>query len=290
VGDWRSRSPRSPAQVAKAIADTTRVTHQGDGKYGRGFLAKQLEQAGLRYGDVRPIPYPAWDAIASAAWYELEAGAGGWCFESRLNPTEFAANVRSALGVDFPADAEACIRLHVAVARGAARRFHRPWGFAVFGQMDSTAADALFPITYDAGATYFWFWTSDDGHHVVWERQLQLARALRAWASAHPRGDPAEVSRQATAAVVLPWGYALDDWTLSSHGCLWDLPSLALQEKNETGASYRDVLAAATREAVELLQRGTPFDVLFLRDGEKADGYTEVHRVSADAQVRVEHS
>jgi hypothetical protein len=153
----------------------------------------------------------------------------------------------------------------VAVARLATRHFGKPWGFAVFGQMDSTAADALFPLTYDAGATYFWFWTSDDGHHVPWSRQLELARKLQAYAAAHPRGDPAKVSQQATAAVALPWGYALDDWTLSRSAHVWDIPSLPLDAENAKGTAYRDVLAAAMRAVVGLLQRGVSFDVLFSR-------------------------
>ena len=41
----------------------------------------------------------------------------------------------------------------------------------------------------------------------------------------------------------------------------------------------------AMREIVELLARGEPFDVLFLRDAESATDYREIRRVSGDGAV-----
>lgn len=285
----RSVGARSPAEVAEDIVTETRATHTGNEKYGRGFLAKQIQAAGFEYGDVVQPPYPAWEAIASAGWYELEAGAGGWCLESRLQPATFARNVERAVGVAFPSDAASCIRFHLALARGAARHFHVPWGMAVFGQMDPAAADLLFPLAYDAGATYFWMWTSDGDHHVPYARQLELAKALRTYATAHPRGDVTALTRSAEVALVLPWGYAVDEFTFSDAApSVWGIPSLALTAVGDAGVTHGQVLAAAMREAAALLKANTTFDILFLRDSESAPDYREVRRVAANASVQVE--
>lgn len=280
---------RSPVEMADDIALEARRTHGGNDKYGRGFLADQIQTAGFSYGEVVQPPYPAWDAIASAAWYELEAGAGGWCFESRLQPVKFAQDVERSVGVPFPSDPDACIRFHLALLRGAARHFHAPWGVSVFGQMDPAAADLLFPLAYDAGATYFWMWTSDGDHHVPYARQLQLARALREHADAHPRGDAAERTRTAAVALVLPWGYALDEYTFGAiDPSMWGIPSLPLTALDDAGVPYRSVLAAAMREVAALLETSTPFDILFLRDSETAQDYEEIRHIGTDATVRVE--
>jgi hypothetical protein len=154
--------------------------------------------------------------------------------------------------------------------------------------MDPGAADVFFPLAYDAGASYFWLWTSDRDHHVPYARQLELARALRVYAAAHPRADPASITRTARTALVLPWGYALDEYSLggySDDAFVWNVPALPLTSKNEAGVPHRAVLRAAMLEAVQLLSRGEPFDILFLRDGEVADGYAEVRRVNLAGQV-----
>ena len=85
----------------------------------------------------------------------------------------------------------------------------------------------------------------------------------------------------------MPWGYALDDETLRRQReghVLWGIPKLKLTEPNETGTPHRDVLAAAAESAVELLAENVKFDVLFLRDGETAGGYSRVIRIGADAR------
>ena len=60
---------------------------------------------------------------------------------------------------------------------------------------------------------------------------------------------------------------------------------MKLTDANSQGVLYRDVLAAAVKEASKLLQERTPFDFIFLRSGEKAEGYTQVRRVLENGTV-----
>lgn len=280
--DW-FRALRTPAEAAAGIRDRTRETLAGDGKYGRGFLRNRLDAYRVHWGDLPRYEYPIWEAVASAAWYELEAGADSFCFESRNNPASFAEDVRRVLGVDFPATVEASLDLHFAVLRGAARHHDADWGVSVYGQCPPEIPEPLLTRAYDQGARFFWHWTSDHGHHVEFEEQLRLSRVLREHERAHPRRS----EFRADVALVMPWGYALDDETVRARRegrLLWAVPNLKLLNKNETGTSHRDVLAAAAGSAVRLLEEGASFDVLFLRDEERARGYERVIRIGRDAR------
>ncbi|MBZ0267788.1 hypothetical protein K8I85_06500 [bacterium] len=280
---------QSLADAAALLVTATRNMIGNDERYGRGFLRTKLAAQRVDWGAVVPERYPVWDAIGSSIWYELEAGAGGWCFEARLDPASFARDVERGTGVPFPATVEACTALHVAVFRGAARHFDAPWGVAVYGQTDSATADALFPIAYEAGASYFWFWTSDGDHHVPFARQLVLAERFTTYANAHPRdgGARARTRGAADIALVLPYGYTFDDETFRGGG-IWGARQLRFGQRGEAGVPYRTVLAAAVREAVALVERGESWDVLFLRDDEAAAGYREVRRVLPNGDVREE--
>lgn len=295
--DGLFRELADPRQAAEFVVELTRGRYHGDGGYGRGNLQRLLEADGWDLGGRQLLQpdYPVWETVASAAWYELEAGAAGWCMEARYQPAWFAGLMASELGVDFPADAESTVRFHQALFTGAARRFSARWGVAVYGQMEPEPAALVFPIAYDAGATYFWMWTSDHGHHVPFAAQLAYARALRQHAAAHPRPSAQAPAR---VAVALPWGYLLDHYQLKHYtgygeefaaGRLWWSRRMELTDGNGHGATYGQVLAAAATEASALLRSGTPFDLLFLRPGEAAPaGYDEVRRVSEAGQVTVE--
>ena len=56
-------------------------------------------------------------------------------------------------------------------------------------------------------------------------------------------------------------------------------------DNNGHGATYGEVMAAAAREAAELLRDGTLFDFVFLSAGEAIEGYDQVRRVSESAEV-----
>jgi hypothetical protein len=290
AGDFAAE--HDPARAAQGVIQRTRDWLASDEKYGSRHMAAKMSESGCDYGAIVQSGYPVWEAVPSAAWYQLEAGMSGYCWEARLDPARLARESRENLGVDFPADIDACIDFHVAILRGAARHFDRPWGVSQYGQSVAAAADRLFPRAYDAGATYFWLWTSDAGHHFPHARQLEVTKALRRHEAENPRGATARALTAAGArtAIVLPWGYGFDDYFFGAAsrfrgGQLWGSRSMRLEDRNAAGTTHREVLAAAMREAVPLLERGEAYDVLFLRDDEPADGYEHVRRISMDARV-----
>ncbi len=292
-----ARDFTSPSAAAELVLELTRGRYLGDGVYGAGNLNRRLHAAGLELGP-QPLlqtDFPVWETVPGAAWYELEAGAGGWLLEARFRPTWFAGLVQRELGVHFPADAESCIRYHCAFATGAARRFGAPWGISIYGQMETEAAARVFPLAYDLGARYFWFWTSDRAHHVPFGEQLELTRAFRDYARAHPRPRlPASRTGPAEVAVALPWGYLCDHYELKAYpaydttftvGRMWWSSAMEMTDTNAVGVPYRQVLAAAAAQAAQLLAQGTLFDFVFLRPDESASGYRRVVRIQEDGQV-----
>ncbi len=275
-----------PGEVAERLARYAADMLEGDGPYARGFLAAELAKTGCAMDGLRPTWLPAWEAAASAAQYELEAGASGVCWESRLRPAEFARHLRRYTGVPFPVDARAGLDLHFALLRGAARRAGAPWGVSVYGQMDDEAADLLFPAAYEAGASWFWAWTSDGAHHVPFARQLALARALRAHAQANPRPEGAAVrSRLANEVVVVPRGHPMDEVALGLHGNgrPWESRSLDPGTRGAEGVPIRDVVASALRATLGALERREPFDIVFVDADEPVDDYERVVRITAGA-------
>ncbi len=287
---------RDPGEFATSLVDLVRRRLDADDKYGSRRLDRLLRESRFELGGgaIRETEYPTWEAAASSAWYQLEAGAGGFCYEARFRPKEFADKVASGLGVAFPPAPEPCIDLYLALFTGAARRFEKPWGVSIYGQMESSATDLLFPRAYDRGATYFWLWTSDRSHHVPFERQLELVRALREHARENPRpASAARVTASAGTAIAIPWGYPFDEYAFAGFrdrkaAALWGAPGLALDESNRAGAPYRDVLAVAMREAVRLLETGVPFDIVFPKAGEKVVGYEQVIRILETGAIRRE--
>ena len=284
----------SPAAAAEAIVELTRGRFRGDGPYGAFRLDRILREAGWDLGP-EPLPqtdYPVWEAAASGAWYELEAGAGGWCHQGRYDPDRFADLVESVLGVEFPRDAESLLALHLGLFTGAARRFGAPWGIGIYGQMDDRVADVAFERAWERGARYFWLWTSDRGHHVPFERQLELTSRFRDWRESRPpRGERSVRTAAARRALAIPWGYPLDIYALQQgwghrEPRLWGSELMRLDAHNGDGIEYREVLAAAFREAAALLADGDAFDVVFLRSGETIEGYDEIRRVADTGEVR----
>lgn len=288
----RFATARTPGEAAAEITEITRQRWQSRG--GRLLLPRLLEYAGFGVGNCGIVQdnYPVWEAVESAAWYELAAGVPGWCYEARLHPADWSHLVKKSLGVSFPSDVDACLRYHFALMTGAARQFRRPWGVSVYGQMEPSAADRLFPLAYDLGATYFWVWTTDRDHHVPFRRQLELAHALRRHAAESPRRLPPDrITAGARVAVVLPWGYACDQFSLGVYGParMWGSEFLALGNPNPLGVPYREVLAAAVRRCVQLLDDGQRFDVVFWKGGEATyANYDTVFRIGEDGRERVE--
>ncbi|MGD2295153.1 MAG: hypothetical protein PVF22_04880, partial [Candidatus Aminicenantes bacterium] len=291
---------KSPQKAAEVVVELTRGRYYGSGGYGMNNMSRLLQEAGYDFGGVKITQpdYPVWETVPSAAWYECEAGISGWCFEGRYQPRWFAGLVKRELGVDFPSSAEACIDYHHAFFTGAARFFGTKWGVAIYGQMDFEAAQKTFPIAYEQGATYFWFWTSDHAHHVPFEEQLELTRKFREYVETHPRqASTQDKTASANTAIVLPWGYLCDHYSLKLYrewdknfddGRMWWSRHMELGDKNSQGIYYREVLKAAVQEAANLLRKGIRFDFLFLRRGQQALGYEKVIRIRENGSVIVE--
>ncbi len=287
-----------PGKPATVVRELTAGRYAGSGSYGRGYLQHLLEEAGWDLGEI-DFPqwdYPVWEAAPSACWYEMEAGVSGWLMEGRIQPAWFSALVHDRLGVNFPEDAESNLRFQHAFFTGAARHFDARWGTSIYGMMAPEAAELVFPLAYDQGATYFWLWTSGQAHHVPFDEQLEYARILRQHMKQNPRPSRRHGLEAARVAIALPWGYLFDKYQLHTYPhmvegfdkpAMWWSERMELDDDNGDGATYGQVLAAAAGQAAELLRAGRSFDFIFLHPGQAAPaGYDEVRRVLTDASVR----
>lgn len=286
------QSCHSPGGAANDLIDFTRGHYLGNGGYSIHNLHNQLVSAGYDLGDVVVEQgFPVWETVSSAAWYEMNAGMPGFVHEGRIQPRAFAMLMRDTLGVDFPDDVDSCHRFHHAFFRGAARRFGAKWGVAIYGQMDFDAAVRQFPLAYDQGATYFWFWTSDHEHHVPFKEQMDLTRAFREWMRSHPRQRPEVLNASAKTAIALPWGYLLDIfvieapfWGIGKEKRLWGSNFMKIEDRNGAGITYREALAPIATQAAELLRAGIDFDFVFNR-GESFDDYETVYRFGENGSL-----
>ncbi|MFC1694138.1 hypothetical protein ACFL1R_11590 [Candidatus Latescibacterota bacterium] len=287
---------QSPQRAAEILVDITRGRYEGDSGYGMRNLDKLLRESGYNFGNLEILQpdYPVWETLTSAFWYEYEAGAAGIVHEGRYQSKRFAEMMKKILDVEFPDDVESCLKFHHAFFRGAARRFGGKWGVSIYGQMTFDAAEKVFPMAYENGAAYFWFWTSDHSHHVPFQEQLEHARKFRNYIKAHPRqSTPGGLTARARKAIALPWGYLLDETSIaawrfkdtSRPSMLWWSMDMELDDVNSHGVPYKEVLRAAVKEAVKLLKQGAEFDFIYLRRGEKAEGYDEVRRIQENGEV-----
>jgi len=82
------------------------------------------------------------------------------------------------------------------------------------------------------------------------------------------------------------WGVAIYGQTHPDPASrMWWSTAMETTDDNGHGATYGQVMAAAAGQAAELLRAGTLFDFVFLRNGEKAEGYDEVRRVLDTAEM-----
>ena len=236
---------------------------------------------------------PVWEFFASSAWYQLEAGAPGFIHEGRSRPVKFAFEMRRRLGVEFPDDGPSLLRFDHAFMTGAARRFGRKWGVSIYGQMSPDAVEAVFPLAYEQGASYFWFWPGSNHSGVPHPEILEIARDFREYVENNPRtGSPQSLAAAADVAIALPWGYLFEyrivhPWEHAAagrpapdiSGSIWWSDHMELKDENGEGATYGDVLAAAGDVAAQLITEDIPFDFIYLKDGEEPEGYKQVIRI-----------
>jgi hypothetical protein len=123
------------------------------------------------------------------------------------------------------------------------------------------------------GARYFWFWTSDHGHHVPWPQQLALAQSLRQYAHAHPRPSIYGPPPKRDTLITIPNGTFVTFADLS-----W-VHALDPSAHNEEAQQYRRLLRQAVLAAHECSKRGEDFD-LAPDDGCPLTGYRRVVKLS----------
>jgi len=278
---------KTPVEAADKVVYQIRERFLADGSYGSRRLNALLKQEGYNFGDVEIVQdnFPVWETAASGAWYEFKAGLPGYVFEGRYQPKTFSKRIKETFDVDFPDTTDACIAFHFAWYRGAARHFGGSWGVAIYGQMDLDVAPLIFPLEYEQGAEYLWFWTSDHGHNVPYAEQKEHTKRFREYQKEHPRIYPSwPLIEQAEVAIALPYGYQLDDYVMRWQ-CLWNNPKhLGLDMKNSSGVTYREVLKVALLEICTQLQHGNLFDLVYWGDSEIA-GYKKVRMIMENAKA-----
>jgi hypothetical protein len=248
-------------------------------------LPAHLEKLGVSLGtwDLRQRDIPAWEAVFSAAYNEMEGGVSGVYHEGRYDLKMFNGVLAGVCGPGFDVTAEQMLALHYAFLRGAARCFNGWWGTSIYGQADPAISPTAIDMAYDMGARYIWFWTSDNGHHMPYREQLDLTKALRQHEKAHPRRPVGELLRKAKVAVEFPEGYI--GWSEFWPNGIWNNERFGFAKLNEQGVTYGSVVAAALKQGVLLARQGVQFD--FVVDGESARkaGYNRLIHVRTDGTV-----
>ncbi|MFN8176851.1 MAG: hypothetical protein U0167_02940 [bacterium] len=279
-----------PMDAADALIRYTSDMLQGSTKYGSRYLPLMLAEDYWDLGprvDLVERAIPTWSLASGAGWYQMEAGAQNLVQEFHFTPSELSGALRDRLGVDFPAEADPCLRFVMGSATGATHRFGGDWGVSIFGQMDDATSAQLFPMAYERGARYFWLWTSDHGAHVQYARQLEIVRSFRDWLRTEPGSRPRQT--RPVVAVTLPWGYSYNEDRLpgAPPGPMWRGGGIMLDDLGSGGAEYRDVLAAFYRTYLERIAAGEEVDLAYERPGEvfPIGDYDAVYRVLPNGMV-----
>jgi len=273
------------SDAVNLLEQRVRFRYAGPGSYSAFSLERELQKAGVCFGDMRleQCDYPAWETIYSTAHYQLEAGLGGIVHEGRYRLAEFDAALAKW---DKPRKhtPEQMLRYHYAILRGAARANGKHWGTSIYGQAEEKHSPLAVTLAYAMGARYVWFWTSDHDHHLPWKEQLALTRTLKEHAAKHPRGSihagaggSAESGRSARptvdTAIVIPWGQFLE------LGDVWWLRALDKEGKNEYSQRFARLMRRAHAEIHAAMDRNEDYDVV-VDTGKPVEGYRKVVRIS----------
>jgi hypothetical protein len=183
--------------------------------------------------------------------------------------------LQGTFGEGLEVTAEEMLNLHYAFLRGAATCFGGDWGTSIYGQADPGISPAAIKMAYDQGARYVWFWTSDHGHHMPYEEQLELTRILRQHEKAHPRSP-----EKSKVAIAFPEGYI--GWSEFWPNGIWNNERFGFQKRDEQGVTYGKVVGECLRQGIALAKKGVRFD--FVVDGgpSRKAGYERMIRVKAD--------
>jgi len=267
---------RHSSDAAALIEKRTRVTFESERPhYGRYWLERLWSGLGADFGDMRlaQVELPVWETYYDTAFYEMKGGGSGIVHEGRYQLKRFDDLVRRFTGEQGQHTVRQMLQWHYAFLRGAARAFGKFWGTAIYGQCDPAIAPEAFTTAYDMDARYFWFWTSDHGHHVPWPEQLALTRKLREYAQEHPRRSLYEPPPKRHKLILLPNGRFA---TYADHAWLRHLDKEGTSEESQR---HQRLMKRLLQAAEECFRLGEDFDIA-VDDGRPTKGYRRVVKLS----------
>ena len=274
------QAEHTPSEMAQLVVEYTQDSARVEGLNQSLKGRSDINLGGLNLHH----PLPSWETAVSTVWYQMRAGAIGAIHESRYVIYGQPLTLNMHYGCNIPPYPENIFRYYYAFLRGAARHFKVDWGMAIYGQTEEAIAPHAFTLAYDMGARYFWFWTSDHGHHVPYPEQVNLSRILKAHAAEHSERNMDALLHKAKVAIVLPDGY-----TFEPAGLLYNQATHHLERTNEYGLPYRQVLRSAAIEMERLLRLGIEFDIVVDADGFNGEGYEEAIFARPEGTISIVH-
>lgn len=261
------------SDAAAVIEGRTRATFQSsDLYYGSRGLESQMPE--INFGEMRlaATELPVWETQFDRSFYILKGGGSGIVHEGRYQLGDFNKQIARVTGKEGHYSAEEMLRYYYAFLRGGAEPAGKFWGTAIYGQCDPKLAPRAFTLAYDMGARYFWFWTSDHGHHVPWVEQVELSRQLKEYAKQHPRSSIYGLQRKRDTAIAIPNGYFL------TFGNLYWMRGIDLDGKNAESQHYRELFQRTLQAVDECFQRNRDFNIT-IDDGRRIEGYKHVVKI-----------
>lgn len=258
---WTGGVPGSPAGP-EVVAQALRMRVESEQTLRDREI--KLEKGWLGTLDLFRPKAPSWDTEFWSAWYQLQAGAPGIVHEGRYRHRGYGWDPETLCGqgLDSLTDRDQ-FNFFYAFLRGAARSFDADWGTSIYGQSETALRAPAMIRAYEMGAKYLWFWTSDGEHHMRFDEQIRLAKAVTDYAAKHPR-DRQALIKQAEVGIAIPPGYAFN--------CdgVWGANR---EQLNSFGVSYGNIAAAALWEGILCSRRGIEFDFLVEHPGIEKLGY-----------------
>jgi hypothetical protein len=264
------------SDAAALVEQRTRATVESECPYySQYWLERLLTGQGVNFGGMRlaQVELPVWETYYDTAFYEMKGGGSGIVHEGRYQLKEFDDMMARLGGEKRHHSAREMLQWHYAFLRGGSRPFGKFWGTAIYGQCDPALAPEAFATAYDMGARYFWFWTSDHGHHVPWPEQLALSRGLRQYAGEHPRASIYAPKPKTDKAIALPNGYFATYANPSLLRCLDN------EGKSEESQKYHLLMGRLVKAVDECFRRGEDFDIT-VDDGRPIRVYRHVMKLS----------
>jgi hypothetical protein len=253
-------------------------------------LMRILREAGvlLEGGELVEPPFPIWEEFHSTACYQLHVPVSGFIQEGRYQHPGTVDLLNYSFRTRLPRRPETMFRFYFALLRGAARMFDKDWGMSIYGQADPPVSLLGMTMAYDRGARWIYFWSSDRDHHLPFEEQLALAQGLSDHVKTHPRPPRHELIRQASDAIVLPYGFTfgVSDWQKARLPGLWHRNAFPIEAGTmEDGTPYYSVLRCAAEEMERLLAEDREFDIVIDVPQLKSAGYANLHDVLPRARL-----